>query len=475
MGCPKKDGPPTTDDPVAMARYQFTEGVKLLQTPNRKTGEIDYKGAFDLFNQSAQVGQFAPAYYNAGFSAESLEQYDQAVQAYTKAVELDGSNKTYIVALIDALTEAERSVEGVEPLKTFFAANPSEDIQKLLIHTYTEAGMYDEATAEIQNILRKTPESVEAYRLLSRNYFAKGEYDMSLLCAEKANEFAKGDASISNNMGVTYLVMKEEAAAIAEFQSALEKDPGHIQANLNMGWLALDSGNYGLARQSFEKILEAHPDSFDAQLGLAVALRGQDEYKEAEKIYNSLLKTSKEKIVFFNAATLQEKYIQNYDKALKLLEELKTIDATDTSIDERIARVQESQRIEAERKAEEERKRKEAEEREKRQKEQFENLKSAITSLQTDVQALASCEAAMEVVMEAEMYLEQGLMVVEMDDAEMAGDVAPFIEEAQNMVNEVKPSCSGGSAPAPEEVPAEEVPAEEVPSEEPPAEEAPAE
>ena len=47
----------TTDDPVAMARYQFTEGVKLLQTPNRKTGEIDYKGAFDLFNQSAQVGQ----------------------------------------------------------------------------------------------------------------------------------------------------------------------------------------------------------------------------------------------------------------------------------------------------------------------------------------------------------------------------------------------------------------------------------
>ena len=55
---------------------------------------------------------------------------------------------------------------------------------------------------------------------------------MSLLCAEKANEFAKGDASISNNMGVTYLVMKEEVAAIAEFQSALEKDPGHIQANL---------------------------------------------------------------------------------------------------------------------------------------------------------------------------------------------------------------------------------------------------
>ena len=60
----------------------------------------------------------------------------QAVQAYTKAVELDGGNKTYIVALIDALTEAGRSVEGVEPLKTFFAANPSEDIQKLLIRIY---------------------------------------------------------------------------------------------------------------------------------------------------------------------------------------------------------------------------------------------------------------------------------------------------------------------------------------------------
>ena len=70
----------------------------------------------------------------------------------------------------------------------------------------------------------------------------------------------------------------------------------------------------------------------------------------------------------------------------------------------------------------------------------------------------------MEVVMEAEMYLEQGLMVVEMDDAEMAGDVAPFIEEAQSMVNEVKPTCSG-STPAPDETPTESPPAEETPSE----------
>ena len=39
--------------------------------------------------------------------------------------------------------------------------------------------------------------------------------------------------------------------------------------------------------------------------------------------------------------------------------------------------------------------------------------------------ALASCEAAM--VMETEMYLEQGLMVVEMDD--MAGDICTICEE----------------------------------------------
>ena len=455
MGCPKQEGPPPTDDPVATARYNFVQGVKLLQTPNRKTGEIDYQAAYDLFNDSAQVGQFARAYYNAGYSAEHLKQYDKSIQAYTKAVELDGSNQQYVEALINVLTEQGKASEGVATLQSFYKTSPSPEMQNLLIHTYTEAGMYDEATLEIQNILRQTPQSVEAYRLLSRNYYAKGEYDMSLLCAEKANEFADGDASISNNMGVTYLIMKEEASAIAEFQQALEKDPGHIQANLNMGWLALDSGNYGLARQSFEKILEAHPNSFDAQLGLAVALRGQDEYKEAEKIYTALMKTSKEKIVFFNAATLQEKYIQNYDKALKILEELKTLDPTNASIDERISRVQESQRIEAERKAEEERKRKEVEERAKRQKEQFEKLKSAINSLQSDIQALSSCDAAMEVVMEAEMYLEQGLMVVEMDDAEMAGDVAPFIDEAQNMINEVKPVCSGGSAP-PQEEPQEE-------------------
>jgi hypothetical protein len=62
----------------------------------------------------------------------------------------------------------------------------------------------------------------------------------------------------------------------------------------------------------------------------------------------------------------------------------------------------------------------------------------------------------------ADMVLEQGLMVIEAQEIEMAGDVIPFVEDTQSQLNDLKEVCgSGGATPAgggetPEEVPTEE-------------------
>ena len=49
----------------------------------------------------------------------------------------------------------------------------------------------------------------------------------------------------------------------------------------------------------------------------------------------------------------------------------------------------------------------------------------------------------------AQMVLEQGQMVVEAGEIEMAGDVMPFIEDSQSALDALQESCSGGT-PAPE-------------------------
>ncbi|MBM76632.1 MAG: hypothetical protein CMK59_14595 [Proteobacteria bacterium] len=454
-GCPKKDAAPDPTDPIAQSRYNFVQGVKVLQSPDRKTGEVNYQQAYDLFDQAAQVGSFPRAYYNAAWTAEQLGQNEKAEGHYRKAFEGDSGNTDYLYALTDLLIDNGKSAEAVPILQQKLESGTGNDIEfrYALIHAMTIAEQYDDAVKQIQQILLTDPQNVEAYRLLSRNYFSQGKYSMSLLCAEKAYAFAEGDPAISNNKGVTYLVMGDDVKAFKEFQAALEKEPNHLQANLNLGFTALNSGNYQLAQQSFDKALITDPSNLDGKLGLAVALRGLKDYKAAEKLYDELLKSdNKSKMVYFNAATLQEKYVEDYNSALKILEEYKALNPSDLDAQSRIERVQESKRIVEERKAEEERKRKEAEERAKRQREQFDNMKTAVKTLASDIQALESCEAAMEVTMEAAMYLEQGQMVIEMDDIDMAADVEPFINDAQNMIDAVKPECGMGGA---EEPPAE--------------------
>ena len=97
-------------------------------------------------------------------------------------------------------------------------------------------------------------------------------------------------------------------------------------------------------------------------------------------------------------------------------------------------------------------------------------LKTAVQSLQTSKDALASCAEAIEsgAIEMADMVLEQGLMVIEAEEIEMAGDVIPFVADTQASLDELQDVCSGGgSAPVEEEAPAEggETAPEEVPAE----------
>ena len=68
----------------------------------------------------------------------------------------------------------------------------------------------------------------------------------------------------------------------------------------------------------------------------------------------------------------------------------------------------------------------------------------------------------------ADMVLEQGLIVIEAEEIEMAGDVIPFVADTQASLDELEGVCSGGgSAPAEEGAPAEgaEAAPEEAPAE----------
>ena len=431
MGCPKS-GPDLTNPVEA-----FNEGVRLLQTPDNN-GDVDYANAYAMFGHTITADPSkAKAHYNAGWTAEQQGFNAKAAQHYREALRLDPGYDAAIFNLGLVLVELGQGAEAATLYKEYLVANPGNvQVRNNLVEALTGAKMYDEAVENIRSILRGDPNNVGAYRNLSSIYFAKGELEMSQLCADKAKTLAKGDSGIYNNIGVTYLVMDDKQAAIAEFKTALKLDPSSVPANMNLGYTALDSGDYALGKITFTAALAKDPGNVDAKLGLAVALRGEKDFDAAGKLYDEIIAADvKNEFAYFNAATLHTKYTKNFKKAAKYLDDY--ISAfqgqlqPDHEVYNRKSLIAAAQAAQDAKKAEADRRKKEAEERKQRQMETFNTLKVKVAALDELLKKYKTCELMIEMggIDMGEMVLEQAQMVVQAEEVDMAADVMTFVED----------------------------------------------
>ena len=482
------DTEPVIDESlVTDPAFFFDRGVTTLKSPNSKTGEVDYAAAYSDFTRAAELGADNPkTHFNAGWTAERLGQTSNAEKHYRASLGADAGYSSALFNLAALLTGSERYDEAAAIYRSYLEAKPDDlDVHNSLVDSLTRSGQHEDALAEARLILQKDPANVEAFRNLSRTYFAMGEYGMSQLCSEKARSLKDGDPGIYNNLGVTNLQQGDLPAAIEQFKTAIKIDPDNVEANLNLGYVALDSGDYALALTCFTAATTASPENVDGLLGLAVSQRGVKDYESAARTYDRIIEMDPQnQLVYFNAATLHEKYTKDFKRAKQMLQAY--VDANQGSVSPdhevfaRIDRIDESERLESERLAAIELQKKEAKEREDRQRAQLTELASRMLGYNKKMEA-ANCPAVVEMGMleDFQMIGEQGQMVVDAEDFAMAGDMITFIDQMEPMLDEMVGMCGdGGGEPAPEEAPVEEAPANDVPADAPadaPTEEAPVE
>ena len=198
----------------------------------------------------------ASVYYNLGNAYFELEKYDEASNAYLRAIELDSSLGRASYNLARVYLQSGRTDRGIEVLKTLLAADPENTkVLNTLAYGYTLIGDIDAALEEYEKVLAISP--------LNENAL----YNQGVLLWKK--EDFKG----ARRSFITLYERQEENADLLGSLGLLEKETGNIE----------------LAIRYLEDYLEMEPEDFEIMVELARLYEEEEYYGKAVEWYNAAI------------------------------------------------------------------------------------------------------------------------------------------------------------------------------------------
>lgn len=139
-----------------------------------------------------------------------------------------------------------------------------------------------EAAKTYQDFLAKYPEDSGGWNLLGVALLCDGKPDQAIPAMQKALQITPTFTDVHNNLGITYMELKQYPEARAEFMKALS-DPQYPASApyFNLGRLSFVQENYEEARALARKVMEFTPKEVGPRLLYAGSLIKLDRIDEA--------------------------------------------------------------------------------------------------------------------------------------------------------------------------------------------------
>ena len=173
----------------------------------------------------------ARVFTNLGLVLEKKGNFDGAIAAYRRAVELDPKRTD---ALID------------------------------LGLIYTKKGWLDDALAQFKAALKIIPDQSGAYNNIGKIYGIRFQLDEALMAFQQALKIDPTRPEPYNNIGKIYFMQGHYDKGLQKIKQCLALNPLYEPAYINRGLALQSQGRYREARADFQKALEINPSDGDA-------------------------------------------------------------------------------------------------------------------------------------------------------------------------------------------------------------------
>ena len=303
--------------------YDFTEVVHKSKPTEEPT-------------QQSEVS--ADIYLNRGDAFLGKGNYDRAIRAYDKAIELKPdfavaySNRGEAYAKKGDYPRAVVDYDKAIELKPSIELPPNAAVAYNIRGVgFLGKGNYDSAIVDYTKAIKLKPDNAYAYYNRGQAYHKNGDYDRAIVDYTKVIKLKSDNAYAYFFRGVAYAKKGDYPRAVADYDKAIELKPSielppnAAVAYLNRGADFLGKGNYDLAIKTYDKAIELKPDYASAYNGRGEAYAKRGDYDNAIVDYTKAIKLKPDyaDAYFLRGQAYYEKddyhrATEDYDKAIEL-------------------------------------------------------------------------------------------------------------------------------------------------------------
>lgn len=330
----------TAENPSPEAKEDFAKAVKKYESAKGSAEKLPQDKCESVANAFSKVykdhgEQMIISEFNAGAAYQECGMLDKAKAVYQPLADKEKYHLAYNnlgVLLWDegktakALEMFKKSVDA-DRIKAFAARNNLAAAHRDRYAEKADQKDFAEAEKQIQNVLAVDTSNQSAYENLARLYYDRGRIKdksyllLSDLVVTQAlrvlDKTGAQSADIWNLKGLLFLERADnQVDALRAFKKAVEIDKDHVDANLNIAFIAIRFRDYTTAEASLKIAMkdERVKRDIDAHIAMGVAKRGQKKYKEALKAYGKAAEVdSKDPRPWFNMGILHQEHMISMD------------------------------------------------------------------------------------------------------------------------------------------------------------------
>ena len=260
-------------------------------------------------------------YYNRGDTFFDLGKFEDAIQNYDKAIELDSNvNSVYYYNRGNAYFSLGKFEEAIQDYNKAIDLNPNDDLSySNRGNAYFSLGKFEDAIQDYNKAIDLNPNNASYYNNRGTTFTNLEKYEDAIQDYNKTIDLNPNDNYAYFNRGAAFTYLNEYEKAINDFNKAIDLNPNDDSAYFNRGTAFTNLSNYEKAINDFNKAIDLNSNNASYYNYRGTLYINQGNYDEAVKDFSKAIELNpNDKEYYYNLGIL---YIDlnNYEKAIETL------------------------------------------------------------------------------------------------------------------------------------------------------------